>query len=376
VTKIIAIKATQYLGVASHGGEAHTIKSLIEIFHEGGYQVDLIGGEIKSADLGEDRHFLYLKYLGLPQIIRTFLHIPISIISLMLYCKQHKPDLLFCTGGVFYNGLAVVICGFFFGIKTLVRTAEDHFNYWKYVSTLTGKIKHFLVTNLVSKVVLKNSDYVLTVGVASEAYFKKALNRADHIYGVPGPVRQNSFYVSDDRLARKKALGYEVDEKLVLYVGAISGVKGTDLLPDVIKSVVSRDQKVKFLIIGSETERKSGIVKDLLDSGGKNIKIIPPMANDKLIDYYQVADVLVFTTRVGVGYGLVNIEAALSGLPVIAINPGLDVEWFLGERCLVNTAEDMVNKIVNSDFYIPTIPPSFLDENIKKSHLALMNDIL
>jgi len=344
------------------------------MFKSDGYEIHLIGAEVKPDDIGEDLHFNPIKYLKLHRLVRSVLHIPVSVISLWLYCRKYKPNILFCVGGVFYNGLAILICSKVFNIKCIVRTAEDHFNYWKYVSTLQGKLRHYLITNLLSLFVLKHVDYVLTVGVESQKYFSDKLGSKGNVFGIPGTIREDDFFIPENRIDCKKEIGYKSEDQLILYVGAISGVKGADMLPDIIGNVLKKKPNAKFHIIGSETESRSKIINSIKDIGKAAVKINSPMNNRELKKYYQAADALVFLTRVGVGYGLVNIEATLCGLPIVAYNSGRDVKWFLGDNCK-NSIEEIIDTIVDETYEQATIPANFKTVSVWKEHIALFNNL-
>ena len=121
--KKIAIKATSFLGTSPNGAEPFTIDFFCEYLEEFGYEVEIIGPEVIPDKLKRYKSSNYLNYLHLPKLARMFLHIPVSIINVYIYCKRKKPDLIMCVGGVFYNGLSVFIVGKILGIKHLVRTA-------------------------------------------------------------------------------------------------------------------------------------------------------------------------------------------------------------------------------------------------------------
>ena len=123
-----------------------------------------------------------------------FLHIPLSLINVFIYCKRKTRLNHVCTGGVFYNGLSIFIVGKILGIKHLVRTAEDHFNFYKFCSTLRSKMFHFLLNRQISKIVLKNADYVLTTGPKSKEFFVQKGVKENRIWGIPGKIDSYLFY--------------------------------------------------------------------------------------------------------------------------------------------------------------------------------------
>lgn len=371
--KKIGIKVSQYIGVDAHGAESHLIGSFCNILDKE-FKLDLIGSEIYPDELKTWKMFTYLKYYFFPSFIRPFFHILISVINTFIYTWREKPDLLFSAGGVFYNGLAVFIAGRFFGVKTIVRTAEDHHNYYKYCNTVTSRLKHYFFNKKISTFVLQRSDYVLTVGERSRQYFIESCGlNVDRVFAIPGPIIRDRFSEKKDKVTLRKKLGLPVDKKIVLYVGAVAGVKGTDELPNIIAAVLRKSDDVYFVIVGRES-KGTKITRTILEAGGKRVRFFPPVPHDGLAEYFQMADVLIFLTKVGVGYGQVTIEATLSGLPVVAYNPGLDVQWFLGDACCDSTCE-IAERILNGSYKQVQIPPEFTGDYIRDRHIELFRKV-
>lgn len=371
--KKIGLKVSQNLGINAHGAETHTVIEFMKYFSDD-YEIDLIGVENYPNELENYNKFTYFKYSKFPRLLKKILHIPTSIINTIIYTYKEKPDLLFIPGGVFYNGLAIIIAGKIFGVKVLVRTAEDHFNYYKYCENFKCKLKHYFITNLVSKFVLKKADFVLTVGDKSKEYFIKNGTTKNNTFGIPGPTSQVDFLMDDSKEDLRRELNLPLNKTIILYAGAISGVKGTDELPKIIKNVLNKSDEFYFCVIGNETNGNQ-ITNDLLYEGGNNITILSPKAHNELKKFFNACDALVFLTKVGVGYGQITIEATKAELPVVAFNPGLDVGWFLGDNAY-NNIDDIVKKILSKDYNKLTFPSSFNEENIKKKHLEMINFIL
>ena len=371
--KKIAIKATSFLGTSPNGAEPFTIDFFCEYLKEFGYEVEIIGSEVIPDKLKRHKSSNYLNYLHLPKIVRMFLHIPVSIINVYIYCKRKKPDLIMCTGGVFYNGLSIFIVGKILGIKHLVRTAEDHFNFYKFCSTLRSKIFHFLLNRQISKIVLKNADYVLTTGPKSKEFFVQKGVKENRIWGIPGKIDSNLFYKKQKPSLER--INFSPDKKIILFVGALSGVKGADLLPEIIGKINSNSENFQFLIVGNENEYGSEIKKNIEKNNFANVIFLNSLPRDELIEIYSMCSLLIFLCRVGVGYGQVTIEATLCDLPVLSLNPGIDVEWWLKDKCC-DSLDEMVSKILSEDYSVANFPTSFDEEFIKVEYKKLFNQIL
>lgn len=371
--KKIGIVVSQYLGVNGHGAESHTVLSFCKMFSVK-YEPTLIGGEVLPPDLVKYHNKPFLKYLFLPKLIRIFLHLPVCVINTYIYCKNNKVEFLINGGGVWYAGFSVLIVGKLLKIKYIIRTAEDHFRYWKYVQSQTLRVYHFCITNLLSAFILKRSKNILTVGKLSRDYFISYLNRNDsNTHYSVGPINRDRFNknISFDL---RKSLNFHKNDHLVLYVGAISGVKGTHFLPEIISYVKSKCNQTKFLIIGNDVEPRQKITTEIKKAGGNKVEILPPVQHDELHNYYKACDVLVFLCQVGVGYGQVNIEASLCGLPILSLNPGLDVEWFLKDACN-HTPRQIAERIIKRDYKVVKLPKEFESDDIVKNHLKLLKHL-
>lgn len=369
----IGLKVSQFVGTQAHGAERHTLLIMAKIISKE-YSLDIVGCEVYPEELNKYNIIQFIRYYHYPRLLRKMLHIPMAIINTVLYARKERPDLLFALGGTYYNGLAVLIAGKLYGIKTLVRTAEDHFNYYKYCENLSCKLKHFFINKLISKFVLKHADYVLVVGKMSRNYFISQGIKKNRIFGIPGPISQEDFIDNKPKSEIRKELGLPLKKTIVLYVGAISGVKGTNELPHIMESLFSKSDEFFFCVIGSETHG-AFITKLINKTAHKKCLILPPKPHHDLKKYYNASDVLVFLTKIGVGYGQVTIEATKAKLPVVAYNSGLDVEWFLKGHCY-KSIKDISRALLMKDYSVLSLPNEFDNKYIEKKHLSMFAKIL
>lgn len=371
--KKIGLKVSQQVTTLAHGAEQHTLLIMADFLNKN-YDLNIIGCEVYPDELKKYKIINLVNYYHFPKLLRKILHIPMAMINTIMYAKNEKPDLLFSLGGPYYNGLAVLVAGKLFGIKTLVRTAEDHFNYYKFCENIGCKFKHYFINYLISGFVLRNSDYVLVVGKKSREHFILQGVKEDRIFGIPGPISRENFKIEKSKKELREELGLPLDKIIVFYGGAISGVKGANELPKIIKKVLSKSDNFFFCIVGSETNGGE-ITKKILSQGGKNCLLFPPKRHSELKKYFNAVDIMVFLTKVGVGYGQITIEATNAELPVVAYNPGLDAEWFFGVNCYDNI-NNIIKHILSKNYSLLKIPDIFSEEYIEKEHLKMLKKIL
>jgi len=127
-----------------------------------------------------------------------------------------------------------------------------------------------------------------------------------------------------DRDAAKRALGV-AGRPTLLFAGRIQQLKGADLAVRAL--ALLRDQRSVLLVVGgpsgpggeAELARLHALVDDL--GLGARVRFVPPQPHDLLATYYRAADVCVVPSR-SESFGLVALEAAACGTPVVASNVG------------------------------------------------------
>ncbi|HMF03602.1 MAG TPA: glycosyltransferase [Acidimicrobiia bacterium] len=138
------------------------------------------------------------------------------------------------------------------------------------------------------------------------------------------PGVDHRVFVPGDREAARTALRLDPQRRVVLYVGRIQRLKGADLA---VRTLAELDGDVSLLVVGgpsgkdgeSEMAALRGLVADLgLEA---RVRFVPPQPHDRLVTYYQAADVCLVPSRTE-SFGLVALEAAACGTPVVAADVG------------------------------------------------------
>ena len=198
----VLIKVTSSIGSAMlHNAEKHTLYYLCKwlvkdniIVVSGMEQESLFKKELE--DLGVEVKKPFLNYLSF-KWLKKLIHIPISIINTLVDTSKVNPDLLFCIGGVFYNGLAIVIASKLFNVPSLVRSAEDHIAIAKFEKPYFLKYLYARFRAYLSNITIQNSDYFLTVGKWSKNYFINTYNLSEATtFFIPGPIDNENIEVS------------------------------------------------------------------------------------------------------------------------------------------------------------------------------------
>jgi D-inositol-3-phosphate glycosyltransferase len=153
----------------------------------------------------------------------------------------------------------------------------------------------------------------------------------DRIEVLPPGVDHRMFSPGDQATARAR-LGHP-GGRVLLFVGRIQPLKGLDLA---VRALAEIDDAVLWAVGGpsgadgpEELERVQRLAADL--GVAERLLILPPRPHHELVDYYRAADVCLVPSRTE-SFGLVALEAAACGTPVVAASVG-------GLRSIVNDGE-------------------------------------
>lgn len=111
---------------------------------------------------------------------------------------------------------------------------------------------------------------------------------------------------------------------LILYAGRIAPEKGIPLLVDAFELVAAQRPDARLMVVG-DWERYPRI-KKVLAHGAKRGNVILPgeQKREALGAFYGMADIFAFPSQTDT-QALVLHEAALAGLPIVSVDPGLQL---------------------------------------------------
>ncbi len=147
------------------------------------------------------------------------------------------------------------------------------------------------------------------------------------LYGNPpgnieivSPGVEHAFFAPGDKGGARHALGL-ADGPVLLFVGRIQPLKGVDVA---VQSLAELGRSDAILLIvggasGEEGESELARVHALIDElgVGHQVRFVEPQPHHILSTYYRAADVVLVPSR-SESFGLVALEAAACGTPVVA----------------------------------------------------------
>ena len=138
---------------------------------------------------------------------------------------------------------------------------------------------------------------------------------------IVAPGVDHAFFSPGHRPQARRALGLPEAGKMLLFVGRIQPLKGLDVA---VETLAHLDRPDTFLVVvggpsGAQGSAEVDRIKKLVADRGlvDRVRFVPPQRHELLSTYYRAADVCLVPSR-SESFGLVALEAAACGTPVVA----------------------------------------------------------
>jgi len=138
----------------------------------------------------------------------------------------------------------------------------------------------------------------------------------------------------------------EQEHPVILYVGRVIERKGVHLLMEAMERVITQFPQSKLIIVGSKLFGDNSetpyikMLKQYSAKLGDSVVFTGYVKKDELPAIYQKATVFVCPSNWGEPFGLTNLEAMASGLPVIASHRG-GIPEAIGDAGILVDPEDV-----------------------------------
>jgi D-inositol-3-phosphate glycosyltransferase len=165
------------------------------------------------------------------------------------------------------------------------------------------------------------ADAICVSCVEEEEQFRRLYGNPHGQIEIVAPGVEHAFFAPGDRSGARKALELPDDVPVILFVGRIQPLKGPDLAIRALHAL-GRADALLLIVGGASGSNGDGEVErahQLVDELGLHdqVRFVPPQPHHILSTYYRAADVVVVPSR-SESFGLVALEAAACGIPVVA----------------------------------------------------------
>jgi phosphatidylinositol alpha-1,6-mannosyltransferase len=220
-----------------------------------------------------------------------------------------------------------------------------------------------IITRYIMNAVIKNSKAVVANSVFTKNLICSRIKSVEGKIIVSTPVVNPSGFKKDISIAEARGkLGLPPDKKVILTVARLSRRKGHDIMLEAVGKLIKERRDILYLIVGEGPmmgKLKKSVKKMFLS---EYVRFCGRVCCDKLRYYYRASDLFCMIPRYmekegdSEGFGIVFLEAAGWGLPVVA-----------GASGGVNEA------VIDGETGILVDPENV--ELIKETILKLLNDV-
>ena len=156
---------------------------------------------------------------------------------------------------------------------------------------------------------------------AEEEQFRRLYGNPQGRIEIVAPGVEHAFFAPGERTGARRALSLHTDTPILLFVGRIQPLKGPDVAVRALAALGRPDAQLIIVggASGDEGDFESARIRALVDELGlhEQVRFVEPQPHHILSTYYRAADVVLVPSR-SESFGLVALEAAACGIPVVA----------------------------------------------------------
>jgi D-inositol-3-phosphate glycosyltransferase len=137
------------------------------------------------------------------------------------------------------------------------------------------------------------------------------------------PGVDHAFFAPGSRAGARRAIGVDPSRPVVLFVGRLQPLKGADVAVAAFSKLLERHPAALLVIVGGPSG-PDGLahvthLHQLISRLGieRSVRFVAPQPHEMLSSYYRAASVVLVPSR-SESFGLVALEAAACGTPVVA----------------------------------------------------------
>jgi D-inositol-3-phosphate glycosyltransferase len=175
--------------------------------------------------------------------------------------------------------------------------------------------------------IIRCSDTVLASCSVEAAQITELYGADPSRIRIVAPGVDHAFFGPGDRPQARRALGLPPRGAILLFVGRIQPLKGVSVAVRTLAALGADHPDARLVVVGgpsgphgeAEVERMVALAREL--GIEDRVVLVPPRPHELLSTYYRAADVCLVPSR-SESFGLVALESAACGTPVVASDVG------------------------------------------------------
>jgi len=184
---------------------------------------------------------------------------------------------------------------------------------------------------------MKKGVIITTVSSGMKNIIEKifGIKHNDHLLFVPNGVNCDKFALNVDKNELKKKYEIDMNKRILIDVGSLGKCKNQIFILKALSHMnLELRNNIILYLIGDGPERnnfKNYIYSHKLE---KNVKLLGFKEGKELVEYYNMADLLVITST-SEGFGLPMIESFAAGTPVLTFSDLAAVKDLYNPDCML-----------------------------------------
>ena len=265
--------------------------------------------ELLNSYLIEKYHVVYIGTTSNGNVIKKLFKWLIGLIRFSYWIAVHKPQLIHLhtsSGTSFYRKLILLKLAKMRKLPVLVHIhGGGFFDFYKEGGVLLKMLVKTFLQSVNGIIVVANIWAKSIAGITE---------KVEKIYVVHN-------FINVDKFQKPRKDHDTRDCFTILYLGAFLREKGILDVIATARTIITYEKNLKFMLCGYDQRSVdlSNLNKD--KELQRVIKIIPWLNDEEKIKAYHTADVF-FSPSYYEAFGLTNVEAMASGLPIVTTNAG------------------------------------------------------
>ena len=214
--------------------------------------------------------------------------------------------------------------------------------------------KNIVTRYLINKILQKSKAIIANSLFTKSVIILRIKNVEDKIIISTPVIDQTKFEAEITREEARTKLKLPIDGKILLTVARLSRRKGHDVMIQTVGDLIKEGHDITYLIVGDGP--MLGELKELVQDRAltSHVKFCGKVPQEELQYYYKACDVFCMVPKYmekegdSEGFGIVFLEAAICGIPVIAGASGGVKEAVLDGQTGLLVAPDDINEIKNA----------------------------